>query len=170
MSGQPSGTNAGPTGVAGVGHRVWRSWPWTAALAAVLGGFVLLGMIGLSLRTSGLESLISMVITFAAVVALVRVLSSGVRATPSGLIIRELTRTVHVPWQRVRSVTCQPTERKRVYAPTLILMPERVAKGGRRGRAADETLQLRILGSYREEVAKRRADEIAECARTARAR
>jgi len=143
-------------------RRVWRSWPWTIALATVLGGLALLGLAGLGLNASTLGSLISLLVTVGAGAGLLRVLATGVRATPTGLIIRELTRTTRVPWTQVRGVDSRPTERPRVFAPVLLLAPERAVKGGRRGRAAEQILQVRVLGSYREAVAQRRADELAE--------
>ncbi len=148
--------------------RVLRSWPWTAALAAPLSGLVLLSLVALSLRTGP----IALVVAAAAVAALARVLSTGVQITPSGLVIRELTRTTRVPWTRVRGVTSRPTERSRVHAPVLLLAPAGAVKGARRGRASDEALQVRILASYRQEVAQRRADELAKAraAATNRAR
>ena len=145
--------------------KTWRSWPWTIALAAVLVGFVLLGMIGLGLRTSSAEILVSILVTAAAVAGLVRVLSMGVRATPTGLIIRDLTRTTLVPWTRVRGVTCRRTDRRGVFAPVLHLAPERAVKGVRRGSGQREDIEISVLGSYREAVVLRRTDEI-EAART----
>jgi Bacterial PH domain len=114
--------------------KTWRSWPWTIALAAVLAGFALLGVIGLGLRTSPGEIAISLVITGAAVVGLLRVLSMGVRATPSGMIIRDLTRTRRVLWDQVRRVTCEPTDRRGVYVPVLHLSGQRA--GAARNSAA----------------------------------
>ena len=129
--------------------KTWRSWPWTIALAAVLVGFVLLGMIGLGLRTSSAEILVSMLVTAAAVAGLVRVLSMGVRATPTGLIIRDLTRTTLVPWTRVRGISCRKTDRRGVFAPVLHLAAERADKGVRRGTGQREDVEISVLGSYR---------------------
>jgi Bacterial PH domain len=128
-------------------------------------GFVLLGLVGLGLRTSSVELLVSVLVTGAALAGLARVLSMGVRATPTGLIVRDLTRTTLVPWTRVRGVTCERTDRRNVFAPVLHLAPERAVKGGRRGTGQREDVQITVLGSYREAVARRRTDEI-EAART----
>ena len=148
------------------GVKTWRSWPWTIALAAVLSGFVLLGLIGLGLRTSMLEILVSLVVLGAAVVALLRVLSMGVRATPTGLIIRDLTRTTPVLWTQVRRVTCERTDRRGVHVPVLHLAPQRAAKSVRRGTGSQESLEVTVLGSYQRAVAQRRTDQI-EAARKA---
>ena len=143
-------------------HRLWRSWPWTIALATVLAGFVLLGLFSLAFRPSVGERLVYLAVTGAAVAGLSRALTMGVRTTPTGLAIRELTRTTLIPWTRVRGVTSRPTDRRRVHAPVLLLAPERAVKGGPRGRRADEQLVITVLGSYSAVVAQRRADELAK--------
>ena len=143
-----------------------RSWPWTIALAGVLIGFVLIGAAGLGARTSGLEVLLSFAVSAAAAAGVVRVLNMGVKVTPSGLIIRDLTRTALVPWDRVRGVTAEQTGR-RVYAPVLHLAQ---AGAGRRGRAPGERLEITVLGSYRVAIAQGRADKIAGARKAATAR
>ena len=146
--------------------KTWRSWPWTIALAAVLAGFVFLGLIGLGLRTSWGEILISLLVTGAAVAGLLRVLATGVRATPSGLIIRDLTRTTRVLWTQVRRVSCAPTDRRGVHAPVLHLSAPPNVKGSRRGTGAQKDIEITVLASYKPDVAQRRADQI-EAARVA---
>jgi hypothetical protein len=145
-----------------MGPRVVRSWPWTLALAAPMTGFVALGLFAMAVRTDPLSRLLVFVGTAAAGAALARTLSTGVQLSPSGLVIRELTRTSRVPWARVRAVTSRPTARKGVHAPVLHLIPERAVKGGRRGRAAEQDLELTVLASYRESVARARADRLAQ--------
>jgi hypothetical protein len=120
-----------------------RSWPWTLALAGIVTGFLLLGLIGLSLRTSVAEVVISSVACLAALAALSRVLSMGVRVTASGLVVRELTRTTLVAWTQVRRVTSEPTGRRSIHAPVLTLAQGRT--------------ELTILASYRAEVSQHRA-------------
>ena len=117
-------------------------------------GFLLLGLIGLSLRTSVVGIVISSVACLAALAALSRVLSTGVRVTPSGLVVRELTRTTLIPWTQVRRVTSEPTGRRGIHAPVLTL-----AQGRR---------ELTVLASYRPEVSERRA-AVLERARVAAA-
>ena len=127
-------------------HPVLRSWPWTIALAAAITLIVLLGVVGAQLATSIVESVFALVVVAAGLLALYRVLTSGVHVLPSGLIVRELTRSTPVPWVRIRKITVGPTGRKGVYAPVLVV-------GG-------DKLELTVLASYREDVAKRRADEL----------
>ena len=129
-----------------------RSWPWTLALAGIMAGFLLLGLIGLSVRSSVLEVVISSVACVAALVAFSRVLSMGVRVTPSGLVVRDLTRTTLIPWTQVRRVTSEPTGRRSIHAPVLTLA---------QGRS-----ELTVLASYRAEVSQRRAAAL-ESARVA---
>jgi hypothetical protein len=147
--------------------RMLRSWPWSLALAAVLAGFVLLGLIGVGLRTSAPELLISAVVTALSAAALVRALTTGVRLTPSGLIIRELTRSTPIPWSQVREVNCAKSA-GRGYVPVLILTgppPGRSRSGaGTAGSAATNgraRLEVTVLAAYREPVARRRADQLA---------
>jgi hypothetical protein len=129
-----------------VKRQILRSWPWTLALAGVLIGFLLLGMVGLSLRTSTGGRIISFVVIVGALIALYRVLTSGVHVLPSGLIVRELTRSTPVPWPRIRSITTAPTARKGVYAPVL--------------QVGSDRLELTILASYSQDVAKRRTEAL----------
>jgi hypothetical protein len=142
--------------------KTWRSWPWTIALGAVLGAFVLLGVVGLGLRTSGVEVAVSLLVTGAAFVGLMRVLSMGVKGTPTGLVIRDLTRTTMVPWTDVRKVTVAQTDRRGVHAPVLRMSGARAAGSGRRGAGTGERqdIEVTVLGSYRPVVAQRRADEL----------
>jgi hypothetical protein len=126
-----------------VRHPILRSWPWTIALAAAVLAFVLLGMLGLSVHGSAVESGLSLVLVLAGLFVLYRVLTSGVHVLASGLIVRELTRSTPVPWARVRQITAGPTGRRGVYAPVL------VTPSGR--------LELTILAAYSREVAERRA-------------
>ena len=128
--------------------KVLRAWPWTIALCVVLGGFVLLGLVGLGRHTSAVTLVVSIVVTLVAALALSRALSLGVRLTASGLIIRELTRTTAVPWDTVRSVACEKSE-GRGYAPVL-----RLGTGAR--------VEVTVLAAYRADVAQRRADVLAE--------
>lgn len=154
-------------------NRVLRSWPWTIALATVLAGFVLLGVVGLGIRSSGAEVLISLVVSAASAAGVVRVLSMGAKITPSGVIIRDLTRTTMVPWARVRSVTSAQVGR-RVHVPVLVMGQESAGRqGGRRGLiTSGERVEITVLGSYRLAVAQRRAEELerARVAATSRTR
>lgn len=138
-------------------HPVLRSWPWTLALAVILAGFVLLGVVGLLARTSGVEVAVSLIVTGVAAVGLSRVLGMGVVVTPSGLIIRELTRTTLVEWTSIRTVESGPTERRRVFAPALRLGTRVSATG----RELPERLELTVLASYSPQVAQHRADQLA---------
>jgi hypothetical protein len=156
--------------------RTWRSWPWTLALAGILGGFAFLGLVGLGLRTSAIEIGLSMLVIVAALAGMLRVLATGVRATPSGLIIRDLTRTTMIEWARVRKITCEQTDRRGVHAPVLRVAPAAgLNRGGARessdvaGRGKVETVQVTVLGSYRLAVAQRRTDEL-EAARAGASR
>jgi PH (Pleckstrin Homology) domain-containing protein len=123
---------------------VLRAWPWTIALASVLAGFVLVGLVGIAVHSSTVSLLISVAVTLLAALALSRSLSAGVRITPSGLIIRELTRTTPVPWEKVRSVACEKSQ-GRGYVPVLRL-------------STSERLEVTVLAAYRVDVAQRRAD------------
>jgi hypothetical protein len=130
---------------------VLRAWPWTIALAAILAAFVLIGLVGVGLHTSAG----AVVVTLLAAVALARTLALGVRVTPSGLIIRELTRTTPVPWETVRSVACEKSQ-GRGYVPVLRLGKERV--------------EVTVLAAYRQDVAQRRADVLAQAFAASRKR
>jgi hypothetical protein len=123
---------------------VLRAWPWTIALATVLAGFVLLGLVGVGRHTSVVSLLISVVVTLLAALAFSRAVSLGVRVTSSGLVIRELTRTTAVPWETVRGVSCEKSA-GRGYVPVLRLTP-------------NERVEVTVLAAYRQDVAQRRAD------------
>ena len=138
-----------------VGHRVLRSWPWTIALAAVAGAVLLVGLVAFSARSSLLGLLFSLVTIGVSLLALYRVLTSGVYVLPSGLIIRELTRSTPVPWPRIRSITTAPSGRRGVHAPVLLVVP---APGA--SKAAPNRIEVTILASYRESVAKSRAEQL----------
>jgi hypothetical protein len=144
------------TDPAGVRTAVLRAWPWTVALAVVLTGFVLLGLLGLGLHTSLVSILVSLAVTLVAAIALSRALSLGVRVTPSGLIIRELTRTTPVPWETVRGVSCEKSE-GRGYVPVLRL-------------ASTPRLEITVLAAYSPEVAQRRTDALARAYAASRTR
>jgi hypothetical protein len=146
------------------GHRVLRSWPWTLALAGGVCAVLLVGMLAFSARSSLIGLLFSLVTVGFALLALFRVLTSGVYVLPTGLIIRELTRSTPVPWPRIRSITTAPTGRRGVHAPVLVVAP---APGT--SKSAPSRIEVTILASYHESVAKRRADELA-AARAAAAR
>ena len=140
-----------------------RSRLWTAALSVVLGGFVLLGLAGMALRSSMVSAIVSFLLAGAALFGLSRVLQMGVLIAPSGLAVRELTRTTLIPWNRVRSVTCEKSSRRGIHVPVLQLLP---GPGGARGQ---DRLELHVLASYKAEVAQQRTDAIA-AARPAAAR
>jgi hypothetical protein len=149
------------------GRQIMRSWPWTIALAGVVTGFVLIGMVGLSLRSSWVEVGFSLVVILGGLVALYRVLTSGVHVLPSGLIVRELTRSTPVPWPRIRSITTAATARKGVYAPVLLVGPARERAGaaersGARARLerGNDRLELTILAAYSQAVAQRRTEAL----------
>jgi len=145
--------------------RMLRSWPWCLALAGVLAGFVLLGLIGVALRTSAPELLVSAVVTVLSAASLVRALTTGVRLTPSGLIIRELTRSTPIPWSQVRAVDCAKSA-GRGYVPMLTLTgpppgKPRPGTGTGPGKNGQQQLEVTVLAAYREPVARRRADQLA---------
>ena len=125
---------------------VLRAWPWTIALATVLAGFVLLGLIGIGRHSSVVSLLISGVVTLLAALAFSRAISLGVRVTSSGLIIRDLTRTTPVPWETVRGVSCEKSQ-GRGYVPVLRL-------------GSNERVEVTVLAAYRQDVAQRRADAL----------
>ena len=135
---------------------VLRAWPWTAALATVLVGFVLLGLLGIGRHTSVVALLISVVVTLLAAFALARALALGVRVTPSGMIIRELTRTTPVPWETVRGVFCEKSQ-GRGYVPVLRL-------------ASRERMEVTVLAAYRQEVARRRTEALSQAYAASRKR
>jgi hypothetical protein len=135
--------------------RLLRSRLWTGMLATVLGGFVLLGLAGMALRSSTASAVVSFVLAGAALFGFSRVLQMGVLIAPSGVAVRELTRTTLIPWTRVRSVTCEKTDRRGIHAPVLRLTP---GPGGAQGK---DRLELTVLASYRAEVAQQRTDAIA---------
>ena len=125
---------------------VLRAWPWTIALATVLAGFVLLGLIGIGRHSSVVSLLISGLVTLLAALAFARAISLGVRVTSSGLIIRDLTRTTPVPWETVRGVSCEKSQ-GRGYVPVLRL-------------GSNERVEVTVLAAYRQDVAQRRADAL----------
>src|ERR1700730_1896928 len=86
----------------------------------------------------------------------------GWKGTPTGLVIRDLTRTTMVPWTDVRKVTVAQTDRRGVHAPVLRMSGARAAGGGRRGAGTGERqdIEVTVLGSYRPVIAQRRADEL----------
>jgi hypothetical protein len=135
---------------------VLRAWPWTVALAAVLAGFGLLALFGIGRPTSAVSLLVSVAVTLLTALALARVLSLGVRVTPSGLIIRELTRSTPVLWETVRGVSCEKSQR-RGYVPVLRL-------------ASRQRVEVTVLAAYRQDVAQRRCDLLARAFATSRRR
>lgn len=143
-------------------QRVLRSWPWTIALAAVAGVVLLIGMIAFSNRSSWFGFVLSLVTVGAALTALFRVLTSGVYVLPSGIIIRELTRSTPVPWPRVRSITTEPTAaRRRAQAPVLTVLPvPGPGQTQQNAKNAEVRVEVTILASYQERVAKRRTQEL----------
>ena len=149
------------------GHRVLRSWPWTIALAAVGGAVLLVGLLAFSARSSLFGLLLSLITIGAALFALFRVLTSGVYVLPTGLIIRELTRSTPVPWARIKSITTAPTGRRGAHAPVLMVQSAPgTPKSGRGGgvtskQSGPPQIEVTILASYHESVAKRRADDLA---------
>ena len=145
-----------------------RSWPWTIALATVLTGLLLVGLLRLSTASSALDVVFGVVLVGGALFALFRVLTSGVHILPSGLIIRELTRSTRLPWDRIRAITSGPSDRSRVYVPVLTVTPGAVDPrwSGRRGwrrtsQGSGTDIAVDILGSYSAPVAQRRAEELA---------
>jgi hypothetical protein len=135
---------------------VLRAWPWTIALATVLAGFVLLGLIGIGRHSSVVSLLISAVVTLLAALAFSRAISLGVRVTSSGLIIRDLTRTTPVPWETVRGVSCEKSQ-GRGYVPVLRL-------------GSNERVEVTVLAAYRQDVAQRRADALSAAHEASRKR
>jgi hypothetical protein len=124
----------------------------------VLTGFLLIGLVGATLRSSTLGVLIGLLMVAASLFAVYRVLTAGVHVLPSGLLIRELTRTTPVPWARIRAIETGPTGRRGVYAPILVVMLE-PASGSRKG-GTRERMEVTVLASYHEAVAKRRTAEL----------
>jgi hypothetical protein len=151
-----------------VKRRVIRSWPWTIALATVLGGLLVVGLFRLSTAGGTGDLVFGALLVGGSLYALFRVLTSGVHILPSGLIIRELTRSTRLPWDRIRSITSGPSDRSRVYVPVLTVTPGAVdprwasRRGLRRSSPGSGTdIAIDILGSYSAPVAQRRADELA---------
>ena len=154
-------------------RRVIRSWPWTIALAAVLAGLLVVGMFRLSTAGGVGDLVFGGVLVAGALYALFRVLTSGVHILPSGLIIRELTRSTRLPWDRIRAISSGPSDRSRVYVPVLTVTPGAVdqrwasrrgfrrASPGRSSKGSGTDIAVDILGSYSAPVAQRRADELA---------
>ncbi len=126
------------------------------ALASVVGVVLLAGMFAFSVRSSLIGLILSTITIGLALLALYRVLTSGVYLLPSGLIIRELTSSTPVPWARVRSITTEPTGRRGVHAPVLRVTP---ASGAAR-ETAKTRIEVTILAAYSEPVAQRRTDEL----------
>ena len=79
---------------------VLRSWPWTIALAAVAAAVLLVGLIAsrpaVPRRTAALPAR-----DWSRPLALLRVSDQRRVRLPTGLIIRELTRSTPVPWARI---------------------------------------------------------------------
>jgi len=157
-----------------VKRRVIRSWPWTIALAAVLGGLLVVGLFRLSTAGGVGDLVFGGLLVAGALYALYRVLTSGVHILPSGLIIRELTRSTRLPWERIRAISSGPSDRSRVYVPVLTVTPGAVdarwasrrgfrtsSSNGRSSKGAGTEIAVDILGSYSAPVAQRRADELA---------
>ena len=113
---------------------------------------LLAGMFGFSVRSSWLGLILSLIVIAIALLALFRVLTSGVYLLPSGLIIRELTSSTPVPWARVRSITTEPTGRRGVHAPVIAVTSTPGAQKNR--------IEVTILGSYSEAAAQRRTKEL----------
>ena len=146
-------------------RRVIRSWPWTIALAAVLGGLLVVGLFRLSTAGGVGDLVFGGLLVAGALYALYRVLTSGVHILPSGLIIRELTRSTPIPWSQVRAVDCAKSA-GRGYVPVLTLTgpppgKPRPGTGTGPGKNGQQQLEVTVLAAYREPVARRRADQLA---------
>jgi len=147
--------------VRGEARRAWRSG-WNVGLGVVVCALAAVALARAALVTESLERVLDVVFAAAATFAGVRALRLGVFATPTEIVIRELTRTTRIPWTRVAGVTWQPLARRGAHAPVLRLNPERAVKGGRRGRAAETTLTLQGIASYGGAKARARAGEIGQ--------
>ena len=145
----------------GGARRAWRSG-WNVGLGVVVCALAAVALVRAALVTESVERVLDLVFAVAATVAGVRALRLGVVATPTEIVIRELTRTTRIPWARVAGVTWQPLARRNAFAPVLRLIPERAVKGGRRGRAAETTLTLQGIAGYGEARARARAEEIGQ--------
>lgn len=140
-------------------REAWRS-PWSVSLGVILCALAAVSVVRATLAGGTGERVLELLFAAAATVGGVRALRLGVVATPSELVIRELTRTTAIPWSRVAGVTWGPLARRGAHAPMLRLGPEKAVKGARRRRGAQTTLPLQGLASYREAVARRRAEQI----------
>jgi hypothetical protein len=141
------------------GQRAWRS-PWNVGLGAVVCALAAVALVRAVLVSESVERVLDLAFAVAATVAGVRALRLGVIATPTEVVIRELTRTTRIPWTRVAGVTWRPLARRGAHAPVLRLAPERAVRGGRRGRAAETALTLQGIASYGEATARIRAEQI----------
>jgi hypothetical protein len=105
-------------------------------------------MFAFSVRSSLLGFILSMITIGLALLALFRVLTSGVYLLPSGIIIRELTSSTPVPWTRVRSITTEPTGRRSAHAPVLVVSsrPGRVHGRGKDAHPGDDPRVLLRTG------------------------
>jgi hypothetical protein len=118
------------------------------------------------------------VLVAGALYALFRVLTSGVHILPSGLIIRELTRSTRLPWDRhprdqLGAVRPVPRVRSGAHGdagrggsavgqpPGVPPLLARRVLARRSSKGSGTDIAVDILGSYSAPVAQRRADELA---------
>jgi Bacterial PH domain len=173
-------------------RRALRSRFWgigSAVLLCVLAA--LCGAVGFVASDSGTDTGAPVVLGLASltlVAGAIRLVVSGVTVTADGLTVRELFRTIRLPWSRLRTADVIA---RRAYTyghrraevadverggPTSVIrdpLASRLGKamfyprlhyfGGSR-----QPIILYSLGAYRREVAQRRADELRELIRSHR--
>jgi hypothetical protein len=130
-------------------------------LAAMAGGCVGVAMVG---SVPGLIRVLMVVLALSLLVGVGRVLTVGVIATSGGLVVRELFRTMRIPWSAVRGVRLVRYNPQTFGAPSVSTpMPELryVDAHGRR-----RAIRVTALGARRTASAQRNVDELRELIRT----
>jgi len=93
-----------------------------------------------------------------------RALTLGVFATPDGLVVRELFRTLRLPWSAVRGVRLTRSRPQTFGAPSVSTpMPE---LGYVDARGCRRTVRVTSLGARRTAAAQHNVDELRELIRT----
>jgi hypothetical protein len=141
-----------------------RSPMWNAIAAVVLAAFAS-GCVALALGSvPGLIRVVMVALALALLVGAGRALTLGVRATPDALVVRELFRTLTLPWGAVRGVRLVSHRPQTFGAPAMSTpMPELhyVDGNGRKRR-----ILVSALGARRTAAAQRNADALKELVRS----
>ena len=141
-----------------------RSPLWNAVAAVVLAA-VAAGCAGVATdAVPGPTRILVIALVVILLVGAGRALTLGARATPDALVVRELFRTLKVPWGAVRGVRLIRYRPVTFGAPSVSTpMPELhyVDGDGRR-----RTIRLTALGARRTAVAQRNVDELKQLIRT----